>query len=428
MPRKIDDVIIPERKRTIRDIPIPPRSRREENTASAIPPKDYSFQEKGNTPKGSKKRLWIALGFAAILTVFATLSIFSGATLSYVPKSAALAFKGDVYTARKTGNTFPYSVVKLSKEKSASVPASGTTEVERKASGTIVVYNNASAEPQKFRATTRFESSDGKIYQVPDAIVVPGKTVANGVEKPGTLEVVVYGEKPGTEYNIGLSDFTLPGLKGTSLYSGIYARSKTPMTGGLVGREAVVKNEEKVQAEAELSKSLEAELISEARAQVPEGFIMFPSLTSVTFESLPQSPASGSNANIKVRGSFAGVMFKESDLSNHLAQPKIKLASGESVGIVPIEALEISFAGNAPKDLASSEEVSLSVTGEAMAVWRTDEVALKTDLTGRHKRDISSILSNYPTVVSATATVKPFWKNAFPSDSNKIMIKQLPVK
>ena len=420
MPKNIEDVIIPERRRTIRDIPIPEGRRKVDVTKATNVFKEYSLHsnstERKNRRTGSGKRKWIAVGIAALIIIFAALSFFNRATFAYVPRSTPISFNGDVYTARKSGGEFSYSVVKLSKEKDKEVKASGTTEVSRKASGRIIVYNTGS-KAQKLRETTRFETADGKVYQVEDAITVP----------PGSIEAVVYAEKPGQEFNLGLSDFALPGLKGTSLSSTIYARSKTPMTGGFVGREGVVKSEDKIAAEAELHTLLRDELISEAKAQMPEGFVMFPSLTSVTFESLPTA-ASGSNAIVKVRGEFAGAMFKESELSKHLAESKIDLKEGEVVDIVPLESLQISFAASAPSDLVSLSEMNLSIKGDVQAIWRTDEIALKADLAGRHKRDISSTLNNYPTVISATATIKPFWKSTFPSDENDITIKKLPVK
>ena len=120
-------------------------------------------------------------------------------------------------------------------------------------------------------------------------------------------------------------------------------------------------------------------------------------------------------------------MFKKGDLSNYLAIDKIVRALGESVDIIELDSLNLAFVGTLPIDLLSNE-IKFSVTGEAVAVWRTDEVALKADLIGKHKRDIPSILNNYPTVLSATATIRPFWKKSFPSDSVDISIRKLPVK
>ena len=428
MPKHIEDIIVPERKRSIRDIPIPEGRRRAERYE--MPPaskENHSFNSTGTD--GRSRRKWIAIGIALLILMFTALSLFDGATLAYVPKSQAVSFDDDSYTARKAGEgNLLFSVITLSGEKGLEAPASGEKGVERKASGTIIVYNTNTIE-KRLREATRFETPDGKIYQAPDAITIPGKKVAGGKENPGTLEVVVYAERSGKEFNIGLTDFTLPGLKGTSLFSSVYARSKTDMSGGLIGGERAVKNEDEARVKTQLEVALKEELISEARAQVPEDFILLPSLSLVTFENLPQTDsANENNVIINVRADLAGVMFKRSDLSNHLIRDKAILASDESVDIVKLDALDFAFINNVSTDSLSLDKVEFSVKGEAIAVWRVDEVALKADLIGKHKRDIPSILNNYPTIAKATATIRPFWRSSFSEDSAEIFLKKLPVK
>ena len=443
MAKNIEDIIVPERKRTIRNIPIP-ESRKKNNGYGTPEVKrdEFDFHRKGVkflTPLHSvmgrlewrgRKGILMATGVALLILIFATLSLFNGATLSYVPQSVTLSFDNDVYTAQKVGEgKLLYSVVKLSGDKGLEVSASGEEKVSRKASGKIIVYNNASKEPQKLRATTRFETPDGKIYQVQDAAVIPGKKVVGGVDEPGALEVTVYAERPGKEFNIGLTDFTLPGLKGTSSFSSVYARSKTEMTGGFAGTEKIVKDQDRAQAKTQLEAVLRDELISEAKAQVPEGFILLPALSSVTFEDLPQSASAGENsATVNMRGNLSGVMFKKGDLSTRLAFEKTMLASGDLVDIIELESLNFSFSGVTPAGPSPSDEIKFSVTGKVTAVWRIDETALKTDLIGKHKKDISSILNNYPTITSAVTTIRPFWKNSFPDDSARILVKKLPAK
>ncbi|MFH1473192.1 MAG: hypothetical protein ABIF06_02170 [bacterium] len=444
MPKNIDDIIIPEKKRSIRDIPIPEGRRKNNGNGTSFVPKDYYssrspidrigfFREnnKFTIPPGrGRKGIWIATGLALIVLVFALLSIFNGATLTYIPRSTALSFSNDIYTSRKTGEEILlYSTVKISKDLSKDVVASGEEEVSRKASGTIIVYNDASTEPQRLIENTRFETPEGLIYRIPNAIVIPGKKTVSGVTQPGSVETIVYADDAGEKYNVGLKDFTVPGLSGTSRFSTIYARSKTKMSGGFVGMEKVVSNQDKVRAQTELETALREELVSEAKVQVPEDFILPLSLSSMTFESLPQTNStSGNNVTINMRGNLYGVMFKRSDLSNYLALKKITLINGESVNIIPLDSLELTFAGSVPTDLLNSEEIKFSVTGDALAVWRTDEVALKADLIGKNKKDVVYILNNYPTVFSATATIRPFWKKTFPDDSTDISIKKLPVK
>lgn len=434
MPKNIDDIIIVDKKRSIRDIPIPEGRRRNNAYSTPFPPKDIqppiTISEEPRYSKQPRKGIWLATGAALIVLIFAVLSIFNGATLAYVPKSASLSFNNDVYTTQKTGEgELFYSVVKLSKEKGLDVPASGEEQVSRKASGTIIVYNNASTESQRLVENTRFETTGGLVYRIPKAIVIPGKKTVSGVSKPGTVETIVYADVAGEKYNVGLSDFTLPGLKGSARYTTIYARSKTDMTGGFAGTEKVVNGQDRTRVESEIEAILRDELIAEARAQVPEDFILFQSLSSVTFDDLPQtSSISRGNTTINMRANLFGVMFKRSDLFNHLVSEKVSLNALESVDIVHIDALNLAFIGIVPEDLLTSSEIKFSVTGETTVLWRTDEVALKTDLIGKHKRDIPSILNNYPAITSATATIRPFWKTSFPDDATRIEVKKLPVK
>ncbi len=444
MPKNIEDIIVPERKRSIRNIPIPEGRKKDGGNSAPFASNEYyppaTRRESGVIRQEEKKfstsswrdrkSVWITTGAAVIALIFTILSIFNGATLAYTPKSMALSFNNEIYTAKKSGEgELLYSVIKLSGDKGLEVPASGEETVSRKANGTIVVYNDAATLPQRLVENTRFETPNGLVYRVPNAFVIPGKKTVSGKTQPGSVEIVVHADVAGDKYNIGLTDFTLPGLKGSARFTTIYARSKTAMSGGFVGMEKVVKSEDKARAKAELETALRNELLSLAKAQAPEDFILFPSLSSVTFEDLPQTDSTNKNsAKFNLRANLFGVMFKRSDLSNHLSLKKITPTAGESIDIPALDSLNLAFADTAPLDLLLSKEIKLSVTGSVTAVWRTDEVALKSDLIGKRNKEIPSILKNYPTIVSATANIRPFWKSSFPSDAMRITIKKLPVK
>lgn len=466
MPRNIEDIVVPERRKSIRNIPIPNDRRRGdpryaegsgearkiakldglkkparldgrsggrtpvEEAGGELPPSPPSPPrfEMPRRPRSSRRRIWAALGVATLVIIFAALSFFNGATLSYAPRSVALAFDNEVYTARKTADSgLLYSVVKLSGEKSVSVPASGEREVERKASGTIIVYNDASSESQRLVENTRFESPVGKIYRIQNAITIPGKKGS----MPGSLEVTVYADEPGGEFNTGLVDWTVPGLKGTSRYTTIYARSKTPMTGGFVGKEKAVSEADLASAKTQLQTLLSEELLAKAQAEVPADFILFPALSSIVFEELVQSGSSSANAaTVNLKANLYGVMFKRSDLARELSKGKAGISSSEippqeRVELPSYDSLQISFANTVPADLLSISEVNFKVNGNANLVWVTDEASLKSDLLGRSKRDVSAVLANYPTIASASATIRPFWKSTFPEELGKVTIKKL---
>ncbi|OHA91379.1 MAG: hypothetical protein A2758_02885 [Candidatus Zambryskibacteria bacterium RIFCSPHIGHO2_01_FULL_49_18] len=426
MPKKIEDIVVPDRRRSIRDIPIP-ESRRKETGRKDIRNKiqDTKISEESLPPvrtpisrhrRSFRKKIWLVGIITAAVLVFIILSIFNGATLSYAPKSTVLAFENDVYIAHKSGSSGPfYSVVKLSRDKGITAPAGSEQDVSRKASGTIVVYNTSSAS-QRLIATTRFESAAGKVYRIDKAITVPAK---------GSVEAIIYADAPGPEYNSAPTDFTVPGLKGSSQFEAVYARSKTPLASGFVGKEKVVKPEDLAKAKAELQAALREELYTEAEAEVPKDFILFRSLSTFSFEDLPQSAGSGANITLNMRGNLYGVMFKRSDLSRFLSQKKLGTGAIEAIEIPNYSSLEITFGSVPPSDLLSSGEVSFKIKGNALAVWLTDEVALKADLAGKHKSEVQSVLKNYLTIASANVTVRPFWKNSLPNEVTKIRITKV---
>jgi hypothetical protein len=435
MVKNISDIIPPERRRSIRNIPIseirkkPGRSKVDDMKRPSIkerledemlpipPPPRHIYVSRSR--RFSRRRVTLA-GLAGVLILaFAVLSIFDGATLAYVPKSAPLSFNNDIRKAQKTGEgSLLYSVVKLSGEKGINVEASGEEEVRRKASGTIIVYNT-SAELQRLVENTRFETPAGKIYRIDKPIAVPAK---------GSVEAAVYADQTGPDYNTGLTDFTVPGLKGTSKYSSVYARSKTPMAGGFIGTEKVVNSQTLSKAKKDLQTALNGELLARAEAEVPADFILFSGLSVVSFEDLPQSPSTGKSVTINIKGHLYGIMFKRSDLSKALGAKAGNFSAEDKVEVRTLDSLQVSFAGAPPADLLSANEISFKVAGGATLIWQTDELALRSDLAGKDKSEIPNILKNYPAVVSASATVRPFWKSAMPPEPEKISIKELPVK
>jgi len=442
MPKNIEDIVIPEKK-SIRDIPIP-INRNKINIIDALTPRKspgaFSYtppvpsprsnspiqNNLGSLPGGrrySKKSIWIGAIVAVVILAGILFSLLmTGATLTYVPKSTAITFNKDVYIAYKGDNQLLFSVMKFSGDKGVTTPASGEEQVSRKAQGTVVIYNNSSTKSQKLIKNTRFETPDGKIYRIASDVVVPGQKTVDGALVPGSLEVIVIADQAGDTYNIPLSDFTLPGLKGDSKFTTIYARSKTAITGGFIGTEKKISADDLAKTKTSLEASLRDELLAKARAQLPAGFILFPNLTNIVYEDLPQSEQTISGATVNERGNFYGVIFKEQDLVNYLTQKKSATESDRPITIAGISSLNLSFVGQPSLDLLNANQISFQVDGSVRVIFIVDEESLKKDLAGINKNDEESILSKYPGILSASAVVRPFWKNTFPTDSSKIKI------
>ncbi len=438
MPKNIDDVILPERRRSIRNIPIPEGRRKSDVRYSASsskvaldgvkrssvrvvpppPPEEISHSAKTHSRR-LRPRYWMIVAGSFIVLILAILTLFKGSTVSYVPRSALLSFSEETYPAYKTGGEgLLFSVVKLSSDKSVVVKATGESDVERKASGTIIVYNTSS-EAQKLIENTRFQSVEGRIYRISQAITIPAKSGTT----PGSLEVRVTADVAGPAYNTGLTDFTVPGLKGTARYESVYGRSKTPMVGGFVGKERTAEQGDVAKAKSDLEEALRQELFTKAESEVPSDFIFLPSLSSVAFEELVSTSSSDSSGvSLSLKGSLYGLMFKRSDLALVLAKDKVSLNEGDLVELESLDSLQISFAGN-PGDILSLNQVSLKVSGSATLVFRVDEVSLKSDLSGKKKGEFDNVLKNYPSIESAKYSLSPFWKTRFP-ESDEITVRR----
>lgn len=368
-----------------------------------------------------KRPLVISGLFGLIILALGIFSLFDKTTVTYTPKSQAISFANETFTAKKEGapEDLLFSVIKISQEKSTEAPASGEERVSQKASGVIIVYNNSSASSQRLIKNTRFETADGKVYRVLNDITVPGQKTVAGKSQPGSLEVTVYADQPGDSYNISLTDFTLPGLKGDPKFETIYARSKTPMTGGFVGTVKKVSTEDKAAAEKVIETQLKESLKNEASAQVPEDFVLIPNLTQVTFEKLPEGESTTDKALVRERGNFSGVIFNKSDLIRYIASKKTVVALTDRLD-ADLNKLDINFVQAPTGDLAEEEVITFTVSGDTMMLWISDEAAIARDLLGKSKSELQGVLNNYPSIIEADAVVRPFWKRSFPDEIENI--------
>src|SRR3954465_3056941 len=114
MPRNIEDIIPGGEKKSIRDIPIPVRKTSqaapkvveppvEQKEEPQIPRLKINPQRDFSRPRRSisKRTVWIGGFLALFVLLFGVFSFFSGATLTYIPKSIPLTFNKDVYAAYK---------------------------------------------------------------------------------------------------------------------------------------------------------------------------------------------------------------------------------------------------------------------------------------------------------------------------------------
>jgi len=422
--KKIQDIIGGDKKTSIRDISINRDSRRPHRRetvfsgASAHNP--YAVSRGGGKSFG----IWFVAFLAVLFLFFSFTILFSGSKIVVTQKTESLSFETNFRAVKGgEGGALSFDTLSISDTSSRSVASSGEEFLETKASGTIVVYNEYSTSPQKLIENTRFESPSGLIYRIKDAITVPGfKTDASGKKIPGSLEVVVYADKEGSEYNSPLVDFTIPGLKGSAQYDSFYARSKTDMTGGFVGTIKKVSQTDRENAVVAMQAELREKLIKSLRLQLPEGYVLYDGAMEFDFESQLDKTLSEGKAELVEKGTVHAIVFNTQELSEEIARVELTNYDGLPVEGVGVESLLFVLQDKDKAPITSLDTIDFSLKGNTVLVWLFDENELKEDLINKRKRDMDWVLKDYPSITNVKVIMRPFWKRNFPDNIKDIKI------
>lgn len=368
----------------------------------------------------NKKRLAIIGLFVGVVVLAVLVSgFFNGASVSVTPRTAEASIQNE-YTARKgeAAAELAYQILAISSEGSESVKATGERQVEKRATGTIVIYNNYNGTPQRLIKNTRFATPEGLVFRISDSVNVPGKKGST----PGSVEAVVTADEPGEKYNVGLKDFTIPGFKGDPRYAAFYARSKTPIQGGFIGVEKIVAESDRQKAKANIQKKIQADLISQVNAQIPPDRVGFENGWKIEYKSLPETAVSDSEVKIQEEGTLTAVLFDRQQLSSVLAKGKIADYKGDPILVTNMEDLQ--FVPKEPFDPSAASSILFALSGKARFEWTYDESALKEALAGEPRSAIPSILQKYPMIQKADISLRPLWARKFPSSPEKITIEK----
>jgi len=374
----------------------------------------------------SKWGMWFVAILAVVILFFSISILFTGATVKVHPKVSNVSISGTFigFDNPVLEDDLGYDVMTVTRSASREVPATGEELVEEKASGKIVIFNNYSTAPQKLIANTRFESTSGLIYRIEDAVVVPGRKEVDGETVPGQLEVTVYADQVGSNYNISLVDFTIPGLKGDARFDKIFARSKTEMTGGFSGTIMKPEEGELATATTELENSLKSELLSEAISVKPDGFILFDKAYDIKFTSRIEESDKPNMAKVVVEGVLDGFIFENKEIARYLASELVSSYNNEPVELVGEE--NILFSTDA--DLSNPqniEELNFTLNGGAKIVWTYDELALKEALKNQSKKDFNKVMQEFTGIGEASVSISPFWRRSIPDKAEDIKIQKI---
>ncbi len=339
----------------------------------------------------------------SLLFLFATgaLILLPKASIDIVPKSASkskeISFVGKIGAA--TGEQeVPVRITEYSDEVSVMVDATGTPSSSgQKATGSVVIYNAYNASPQPLVATTRLETSDGKVFRLAKGITVPGMTSGG---EPGVVEVSVVADEIGESYNIGPSEFTIPGFRGNPKFDAFSAKSTETMRGGTTGggdgvatvSEADLKRARE-EAEHVFRERFETELGN--RTEGDERFVG--SSEEVVLSGAPIAPEPGfATASFEYRATFVGkaFLFSEGELKRKAERI---LDAGDSFGKgYAVEDMTVEYLSATPAYESGEYPIPVRVT--ALFVADTDLGELRDDLLGKRLDEVESVLRDHPEI------------------------------
>ena len=318
-------------------------------------------------------------------------------------------------------NRLPLQEINVEKTRSKEFSASGEKELNEKARGRLTIYNEYSSSPQTLVATTRFESPGGKVFRIEKNIVVPGAEIEKGQIIASTVEIEVVADQSGADYNIGPTNFVIPGFKGTAKYAGFYAKSKSSMTGGYIGKVKVVSAEDLQKAEENLTEELKDEVKQTLQEQIPTDLKLIEQglKEKITKISTVEEGAEVDNFNVEMSASVQALFFQEEDLKNLVDLNLISQIEDDKAPLS--ESQQIDY-GEIIIDWTEGE-VTFNLHIDEEVVCQIDIISLKKDLAGQSEVEVRKYLANQPEIEKAKVTFWPFWVKRIPLQEKKIKIE-----
>ncbi|OHA46506.1 MAG: hypothetical protein A2541_00155 [Candidatus Taylorbacteria bacterium RIFOXYD2_FULL_36_9] len=425
MARKIiNDIVIS--KKSIRQIPLSPEKKKKGDRELR---KAYSWQRKSLNPKLA---IWIIAVICLLALFFGLSLVFSSATVIITPRTEKISFNNETYITKLDSSAqtdLSFEVLNVKQTEGQVVEATEEKEVSQKASGKIVIYNNYSTVSQRLINKTRFEASNGKVYRINSSVIVPGLKKVNGQTLPGSIEAVVYADQAGEDYNLKLADlagdFKIPGFKGDPRYQGFYARLKTDITGGLIGKQRIVSNDLRKVTEDLIKVKLKEQLLKELYAVKPENYLIFKDGYIINYSRLPDMVVDKNSVKINLEGNLSAVVFNSLKLSKYFAVKKIEGFDGLPTEFISTDSLIVLFKPEDLSSLGKNKTLEIKLTGEGIIKWQYDSEALKQDLVGKSEADFKNLMVKYKNSVSGIKVFfRPIWTRYFPDNINKIRIQE----
>ncbi|MDO8577481.1 MAG: hypothetical protein Q7R55_01270 [Candidatus Wildermuthbacteria bacterium] len=401
--------------RRLVDISPPKPKQKAQKEKPSLKLKAPSFKLKFSVPSKTKV---IASGsvLCAVLVFFSLHVWLARANVTVTPVSRDIVLE-EMFSAEPGAassvekKTIPGTLLMQEQSGTKLFSSTGKENKETKAQGTIRVFNNQ-AKTQILIAQTRFISEEGKLFRSTSRITI---------EPEGFTDVAVLAAEAGSSYNIESSNFSLPGLLGSAIYTLVYGKSSQPMAGGGETEVSVVTEADLRSAEESFTK----ELLGNAKDQLYKSAV---APMTVINESLREevikasssveagAPISQFHVTGKVR--VKALAFNQEELQS-LAKEVIALLVQKEEKLqeqtLKVEQKSATFASITQKAL-------LELEIQAKVYQDIDREKLRSSLLGKSKAEVQQFLLDYSQIEKFEFAFFPFWKQTVGSREEKVDI------
>ncbi len=395
-----------------------------------IKPPEKEVKNRSQQEKEKKnKNIFFGMGFAILLTLAMIFFFSYRVEIDIWPTTEGVEisreFSVDINEgdgATISGTIFETDFLEEYRE----FKATGYEDEETRATGMLTVQNKHWSQNQPLIEGTRFENEDGLIFKAKDGFVVPGGNQGN----PGEIEVEVEADGVGEEYNIGPSEFSLPGLEGSQSYQGVTAYSSSRMTGGAVGERTVVSEEDIENARAEIIESLLYEGRNILESGKSEQYLMEASSQyrhELQDEDISaQAGEAAENFSVRIRArvdvlTFEEELFKERLFEEILAETDSAEEGGlEEERRVYEESLSFNYDFLEIDWNDGRGRMEVDFVGEVYS--EINNSRLKERARGSSRGDLAAFLENQDFIRRATIRFRPFGFGGIPENRDRIRV------
>lgn len=310
-------------------------------------------------------------------------------------------FSGSIEDHPNDETTLSTRLVEKEKEVSIMITATGKSAGSgEKAHGTVRITNNYSSDAQPLIATTRFETSDGKLFRLEKSVVVPGIQSIDGKNEAGTIETEIVADQAGEEFNIKEpTSFFIPGFKGGGKYTQFTVQSTQAISGGgsnTFSDVSVISQVDIETAKRDAKEKAKELFLADVRNDMLQNEVLLEDQIEVITLSEPSLPSIGSVAStFEYKGSFIikALLLDEQRAKEIMVFENKKIATNISFETV---STLLSYT-NSLVDF-SAKTYHIKVHGILDMESQIDKDTLRARLAGKKETEIQQLLADFPEV------------------------------